>query len=41
VVERIDALKASIPKSTLDGLLAKASDLSPAAALALVAEHDA
>jgi hypothetical protein len=38
VVGRIEALKASIPKGTLDGLLAKATALSPAAVLAMVAE---
>ena len=37
VVARIDALKASIPKGTLDGLVANASTLSPAAVLAIVA----
>ena len=36
VVARIDALKASIPKGTLDGLVANASTLSPAAVLAMV-----
>jgi hypothetical protein len=38
VVDRIEALKASIPKGTLDGLVANASTLSPAAVLAMVAE---
>ena len=36
VASRIDALKASIPKGTLDGLVANASVLSPAAVLAMV-----
>ena len=35
---RIEALKASIPQGTLDGLVANASTLSPAAVLAMVAE---
>jgi tetratricopeptide (TPR) repeat protein len=38
VVERIEALKASIPKGTLDGLVAEASTLTPAAVLAMAAE---
>jgi non-specific serine/threonine protein kinase len=38
VVSRIDALKASIPEGTLDGLVANASLLSPAAVLALLVE---
>jgi non-specific serine/threonine protein kinase len=38
VVGRIEALKASIPKWTLDGLVANASTLSPTAVLAMVAE---
>ena len=38
IVEKIKALKASIPKGTLDGLVAKASTLSPAAILAMVAD---
>jgi hypothetical protein len=38
LVERIEALKASIPKGTLDGLVANASTLSPAAVLAMIAE---
>ncbi len=38
LVGRIEALKASIPKGTLDGLVANASALSPAAVLAMVAE---
>jgi hypothetical protein len=37
VVARIDALKASIPKGTLEGLVANASTLSPAGVLAIVA----
>ena len=36
VVSQIDALKASIPKGRLDGLVANASVLSPAAVLALL-----
>ena len=36
VVDRIEALKASIPKGTLDGLVANASVLSPAAVLAMI-----
>ena len=40
VVDRIEALKASIPKAELDGLVAKASALSPAAVLAMIAERD-
>jgi hypothetical protein len=38
VVGRIEALKASIPKGTLEGLVANASALTPAAVLAMVAE---
>ena len=38
VVSRIEALKASIPKGTLDGLVANASALSPAAVLAMVTQ---
>jgi non-specific serine/threonine protein kinase len=38
VVERIEALKASIPKAELEGLVADASSLSPAAVLAMIAE---
>jgi len=38
VVGRIEALKASIPKAALDGLVADAAALSPAAILAMVAE---
>ena len=38
VVSRIDALKASISKGTLDGLVANASVLSPAAILAMVSQ---
>ena len=38
VVSRIDALKASIPKGRLDGLVANASVLSPAAVLAMVGQ---
>jgi hypothetical protein len=33
---RIEALKASIPKRKLDGLVANARELSPAAVLAMV-----
>ena len=36
IVSRIEALKASIPKGRLDGLVANASVLSPAAVLAMV-----
>jgi hypothetical protein len=38
IVSRIDALKASIPKGTLDGIVANASVLSPAAVLAMVSQ---
>ena len=38
VVERIEALKASIPKGTLSRLVEKASVLTPAAVLAMVDE---
>ena len=38
VVDRIEALKASIPKSEIDGLLANASTLSPAEVLAMIAD---
>ena len=38
VVGRIEALKASIPKAALDGLVAQASTLTPAAVLEMVAE---
>jgi serine/threonine-protein kinase PknK len=38
LAERIQALKATIPKGTLDGLVAKAITLSPAAILAMIAE---
>lgn len=38
LVERIEALKASIPSAALDGIVANASTLSPAAVLALVTE---
>ncbi len=38
VVGRIEALKASIPKGTLDGLLVDAGALTPAAVLAMVAQ---
>ena len=38
VVGRIEALKASIPRGTLDGLVSNASALTPAAVLAMVAE---
>jgi hypothetical protein len=38
VVSRIDALKASIPKGRLDGLVANARVLSPAAVLAMVGQ---
>jgi hypothetical protein len=36
VTSRIEALKASIPKARLDGLVANAGGLSPAAVLAMV-----
>jgi hypothetical protein len=39
LVSRIDELKASIPKGTLEGLEANASTLSPAAILAMVDEE--
>lgn len=38
LAERIAALKATIPKGTLDGLVANAITLSPAAILAMVAD---
>jgi tetratricopeptide (TPR) repeat protein len=38
VAARIEALKASIPKGTLDGLVASAGALSPAAVLAMISE---
>jgi tetratricopeptide (TPR) repeat protein len=38
VVSRINALKTSIPKGTLDGIVANASVLSPAAVLAMVSQ---
>ena len=39
LTERIEALKASIPSATLDGIVANAANtLSPAAVLALVTE---
>jgi non-specific serine/threonine protein kinase len=37
LASRIEALKASIPKGTLDGLVANAGTLSPAAVLAMIA----
>ena len=37
LASRIESLKASIPKGTLDGLVASASALSPAAVLAMIA----
>lgn len=40
VVDRIEALKASIPKQKVDGLLADASTLSPAAVLAMVSDGE-
>jgi len=40
LAERIEALKASIPKRTLDGIVAEASTLTPAAVLAMVGEGD-
>jgi hypothetical protein len=36
IVERIETLKATIPQHALDGLVAKAAALSPAAVLAMV-----
>ncbi|MEJ2085225.1 MAG: tetratricopeptide repeat protein, partial [Acidobacteriota bacterium] len=36
VLERIEALKASIPHSELNGIVADASELSPAAVLAMI-----
>ena len=38
LANRIEELKASIPKGTLDGLVTTASTLSPADILAMVAE---
>jgi non-specific serine/threonine protein kinase len=38
LVERIEALKASIPRRDLEGLVANASTLSPAAVLAMLSE---
>jgi hypothetical protein len=38
LVERIEALEASIPQARLDGLVARASTLSPAAVLAMIAD---
>ncbi len=38
MVEKIKTLKASIPRTTLEGLVANASTLSPAAVLAMIAE---
>jgi hypothetical protein len=38
VVERIEALKVAIPKGTVDGILAQASELSPADVLAMLAD---
>jgi hypothetical protein len=40
VEDRIEALKVTIPTQTLDGLIGKASELSPAAVLAMVEELD-
>jgi hypothetical protein len=40
VEDRIEALKVTIPTQTLDGLVGKAGELSPAAVLAMVAELD-
>ena len=40
VVGRIEALKASIPRGTLDGLMANASQLTPAAVSAMVASTE-
>jgi hypothetical protein len=38
LIARIDALKATIPKGDLDGLVANADRLTPAAVLALASE---
>jgi anti-sigma28 factor (negative regulator of flagellin synthesis) len=38
LASRIEELKAAIPSGTLDGLVADAGSLSPAAILAMVAE---
>jgi non-specific serine/threonine protein kinase len=38
VVDRIEALKASIPKTRLDGIVTDGSELSPAAILAMLSE---
>ena len=38
MVERIKALKASIPKGTLDGLMANGNSLSPVATLSMLGE---
>jgi predicted ATPase len=40
VVERIEALKVSIPTGTVDGLVADATELTPAAVLALVSQAE-
>lgn len=40
VADRIEALKASIPKTTLDGLVASASTLSAAMILAMLSERE-
>jgi hypothetical protein len=37
-VDRIEALKATIPQATLDDLVASGRTLSPAAVLAMVAD---
>jgi len=41
VEDRIEALKVTIPKQAMDGLAAKARELSPAAVLAMAAGLDA
>jgi tetratricopeptide (TPR) repeat protein len=40
IVERIEALKAEIPADALDGLVAKAAALTPAAVLAMLGDED-
>jgi non-specific serine/threonine protein kinase len=40
VVQRIEALKVSIPTGAVDGIVANASELTPAAVLALVSQAD-
>jgi hypothetical protein len=38
IVERIEALKAEVPGDALDGLVAKAAALTPAAVLAMLGD---